>query len=115
MGSQGPSRVPRRWFSGGLAIVFNNFLMHLGTRLQRKSTVAEQRGGALDTPRQSLAAGVLSFGYDQFLIIPTRGYPFPPPCPLKINFFLNRFQIPLFEENGAKWEPNGDPKILKNL
>ena len=52
---------------------------------------------------------------DQFLIIPTRGYAFPPPCPLKINFFLNRFQIPLFEENGAKWEPNGDPKILKNL
>ena len=31
------------------------------------------------TPRQSLAAGVLTFGYDQFLIIPTRGVrPLPP-------------------------------------
>ena len=48
MGSQGPSRVPRKWFSGGLAIVFGNFFMHLSTRLQRKSTVAEQRGCALD-------------------------------------------------------------------
>ena len=48
MGSQGPSRVPRKWFSGGLAIDFCNFFMHLSTRLQRKSTVAEQRGCALD-------------------------------------------------------------------
>ena len=48
MGSKGPSRVPRKWFSGGLGIVFGHFLMHLGTRLKRKSTVAEQRGCALD-------------------------------------------------------------------
>ena len=110
MGSQGPSRVPRRWFSGGLAIVFGNFLMHLGTRLQRKSTVAEQRGCALDTPRQSLAAGVLIHGYDQFLIIPTRGYPFPPPCPLKINFFLIQFQIPLFEGKWCQMGAQGGPQ-----
>ena len=66
-------------------------------------------------PVLALLAGVWILGYDQFLIIPTRGADWVPPCPLKINFFLNRFQIPLFEENCAKWEPNGEPKILKNL
>ena len=60
MGSKGPSRLPRRWCSCGLGTVFDRFLMHLGTRLKGKSTVAEQRGCALDTPRQCLplAAGV---------------------------------------------------------
>ena len=48
MGSQGPSRPTRRWFSGGLGIVFAHFLLHLSTHLKRKSTVAEQRGCALD-------------------------------------------------------------------
>ena len=66
-------------------------------------------------PVLALLAGVWILGYDQFLIIPTRGGAPLPPCPQKIMFFLLRFQIPLFQENGAKWEPNGDPKILENL
>ena len=116
MGSQGPSRPTRRWFSGGLGIVFCHVLMHLGTRLKRKSTVAEQRGCALDTPRQSLAAGVLIHGYDQFLIIPTRGYPFPPPClqkfPKNQNFSDLKFRTPFFKQNlqnMRKVSPKGNP------
>ena len=61
MGSQGPSRVPRRWFSGGLAIVFDHFLMHLGTRLKGKSTVAEQRGCALDTQKGQKTSKAILF------------------------------------------------------
>jgi hypothetical protein len=58
---------------------------------------------------------------DQFLIIPTRGYAFPPPCPLKINFFLIQFQIPLFEgkwcqmgAQGGSQNPQKSVKIWKS-
>ena len=46
---QTPPEVVFKWFGH----VFDHFLMHLGTRLKGKSTVAEQRGCALDTPRQA--------------------------------------------------------------
>ena len=42
---QSPPEVVFRWFGHR----FRNFLLHLGTHLQRKSTVAEQRGCALDS------------------------------------------------------------------
>ena len=57
MGSKGLSRIPRKWFSNGLGIVFGHFLTHLGTRLKRKSTVAEQRGCALDSGKCSHTRG----------------------------------------------------------
>ena len=78
----------------------------------------------LDTPRQSLAAGVTILGYDQFLIIPTRGYPFPPPCPkkcLKSHRISDlKFRTHFFQAKSAKHrksepqkEPSWSPKSQK--